>query len=310
MLGSLTKIRLRVSPFVCLLTNGRLFCPTAALSLDHWGSGGGFLCLPESTTSAQSTRGDVRLDTSKESSHVKDTLRNVAPHHLSDCGRAPPPPPSKTTSLETHTNTPSYVHKDRLRYARAQLPLRTHLLKSRTDPQRHSVRLCHSGRRPDEPAEPQLTHTDGEGRAAMVDVGGKAATRRQAVASATVLLGPAAFRLLRDNQLRKGDALAVAQLAGIMASKRTSGLIPLCHPLPLDHAAVALELQPQRSAVVVTATCSTTGSTGVEMEALTAASVAALTLYDMCKAVSHDILITDIKLLSKTGGKKDFHRPE
>lgn len=142
----------------------------------------------------------------------------------------------------------------------------------------------------------------------MVDVGGKVPTRRTASASATVVLGPAAFRLLRDNQLAKGDALTVAQLAGIMASKQTSALIPLCHPLPLDHASVTFHLHEQRHAVVVTATCRTTGRTGVEMEALTAASVAALTVYDMCKAVSHDIIITELKLVSKTGGKRDFHR--
>uniref|UniRef100_A0A672HS17 Molybdenum cofactor biosynthesis protein 1 n=1 Tax=Salarias fasciatus TaxID=181472 RepID=A0A672HS17_SALFA len=166
---------------------------------------------------------------------------------------------------------------------------------------------CQTGE-PAAAAAAQLTHTDAQGRAAMVDVGGKAATARTASACATVLLGPAAFRLLRENQLAKGDAMAVAQLAGIMASKQTAALIPLCHPLPLDHAAVALRLDEPRRAVVVTATCRTTGRTGVEMEALTAAAVAALTVYDMCKAVSHDIVITDVKLLSKTGGKRDFHR--
>ncbi|XP_030212974.1 molybdenum cofactor biosynthesis protein 1-like [Gadus morhua] len=128
---------------------------------------------------------------------------------------------------------------------------------------------------------------------------------RTASARATVLLGAAAFRLLRDNQLAKGDALAVAQLAGVMASKRTAELVPLCHPLPLDHAAVGLELDPARHAVLVTASCRTTGRTGVEMEALTAAAVAALTLYDMCKAVSHDIVIR-VQLVHKTGGKRDF----
>ncbi len=117
-----------------------------------------------------------------------------------------------------------------------------------------------------------------------------------------------AFRLLRDNQLTKGDALAVAQFAGIMASKQTSALIPLCHTLPLDHASVTFDLDELQNAALITATCCTTGKTGVEMEALTAVSVAALTIYDMCKAVSHDIIITDVKLLSKTGGKRDFHR--
>ncbi|CAK6962109.1 molybdenum cofactor biosynthesis protein 1 isoform X1 [Scomber scombrus] len=162
--------------------------------------------------------------------------------------------------------------------------------------------------RPDDTSEAQLTHTDAQGRATMVDVGGKLPTRRAAKARATVILGPTAFRLLRDNQLAKGDALAVAQLAGIMASKQTSALIPLCHPLPLDHSSITFDLDELQNAAVVTATCHTTGRTGVEMEALTAVSVAALTLYDMCKAVSHDIIITDIKLVSKTGGKKDFHR--
>ncbi|XP_053700461.1 molybdenum cofactor biosynthesis protein 1 isoform X2 [Synchiropus splendidus] len=152
----------------------------------------------------------------------------------------------------------------------------------------------------------ELTHTDAQGRAAMVDVGAKPPTRREATASATVALGPTAFQRLAANQLAKGDVLSVAQLAGIMASKQTAALIPLCHPLPLDHAAVSFQLQPQLHAVVVTATCRTTGPTGVEMEALTAASVAALTVYDMCKAVSHDITITDVRLLRKSGGKRDF----
>lgn len=155
--------------------------------------------------------------------------------------------------------------------------------------------------------EAQLTHTDVQGRATMVDVGEKVPTRRAATASGIVLLGPTAFRLLQDNQLAKGDALIVAQIAGITASKQTSALIPLCHPLPLDHTSVTFHLDELRSAVVITAACRTTGRTGVEMEALTAVSVAALTVYDMCKAVSHDIIITDIKLVSKTGGKRDYN---
>ncbi|XP_077395579.1 molybdenum cofactor biosynthesis protein 1 isoform X1 [Festucalex cinctus] len=162
---------------------------------------------------------------------------------------------------------------------------------------------------PDASPEPRLTHADGQGRASMVDVGRKAASRRAATARAVVLLGPVAFGLLRKNQLAKGDAVAVARLAGIMAAKQTSALIPLCHPLPLDHASVSLDLDERRDAVVVTATCRSAGATGVEMEALTAVSIAALTIYDMCKAVSHDITITDVQLLSKTGGKRDFRRP-
>lgn len=153
-----------------------------------------------------------------------------------------------------------------------------------------------------------LTHTDAQGRASMVDVSGKTPSCRTASAQATVLLGPTAFLLLRENQLVKGDALAVAQIAGILGSKQTSNLIPLCHPLPLDHVSVTFDLDEVEKAAIVTATCRTTGRTGVEMEALTAVSVAALTVYDMCKAVSQDIIITDIKLISKTGGKRDFNR--
>ncbi|XP_041711597.2 molybdenum cofactor biosynthesis protein 1 isoform X2 [Coregonus clupeaformis] len=162
--------------------------------------------------------------------------------------------------------------------------------------------------KPDNPTTAQLTHTDAQGRASMVDVGSKSPTRRSATAIATVHLGLTTFCLLRDNQLAKGDALAVAQLAGIMAAKQTSALIPLCHPLPLDHISVTFDLDASRLAAIVMATARTTGRTGVEMEALTAVTVAALTLYDMCKAVSHDITIKDVKLVSKTGGKRDFHR--
>lgn len=137
----------------------------------------------------------------------------------------------------------------------------------------------------------------------MVNVGSKAVTCRTATACGKVILGPKAFNLVRANQLAKGDALAVAQLAGIMGAKQTSSLIPLCHALPLDHTSVTIELLEKRHTAVVKATCQTTGRTGVEMEALTAVTVATLALYDMCKSVSRDIVITDIKLLSKTGGQ-------
>ncbi|TSM77410.1 Molybdenum cofactor biosynthesis protein 1 [Bagarius yarrelli] len=154
----------------------------------------------------------------------------------------------------------------------------------------------------------RLTHTDAHGKASMVNVGDKAVTRRTATASARVLLGPKAFSLVQANKIAKGDALAVAQLAGIMGSKQTSGLIPLCHPVSLDHTSITVELLEEEHAAVVLATCQATGRTGVEMEALTAASVAALALYDMCKAVSRDIVITDIRLLTKTGGQRgDYH---
>ncbi|XP_057555578.1 molybdenum cofactor biosynthesis protein 1 isoform X4 [Hippopotamus amphibius kiboko] len=159
------------------------------------------------------------------------------------------------------------------------------------------------------PTSDQLTHVDTEGRAAMVDVGRKPDTERVAVASAMVLLGPVAFKLVQENQLKKGDALVVAQLAGIQAAKVTSQLIPLCHHVSLSHVQVQLELDSTRHAVVIRASCRARGPTGVEMEALTSAAVAALALYDMCKAVSRDIVLSEIKLISKTGGQRgDFHR--
>lgn len=159
------------------------------------------------------------------------------------------------------------------------------------------------------PMSESLTHTDARGQASMVDVSEKTTTRRSATASASVLLGRRAFSLVRDNQLAKGDALSVARLAGIMAAKQTAALIPLCHPLPLDHVAVSVELQKDGETVIIKATCRTRGQTGVEMEALTAVTVAALALYDMCKAVSRDIIISDIKLLAKTGGQRgDYQR--
>lgn len=143
----------------------------------------------------------------------------------------------------------------------------------------------------------------------MVDVGRKPDTERVAVALAVVLLGPVAFKLIQENQLKKGDALAVAQLAGIQAAKLTSQLIPLCHHVALSHVQVQLELDRARHAAVIQASCRARGPTGVEMEALTSAAVAALALYDMCKAVTRDIVLAEIKLVSKTGGQRgDFHR--
>ncbi|KAM6968431.1 molybdenum cofactor biosynthesis protein 1 isoform 2-T2 [Tautogolabrus adspersus] len=255
---------------------------------------------------------------------------------------------SQTANSTSCTSIRRSINEDCLRYAEARSPnvLKRNLLRTLGTPvfctlmnakmnvKHYNVRLCHhkssskdlslklrrcvsdqsnsstnvSNTHQNETTEAQLTHTDAQGRASMVDVGGKNPTRRTATASATVILGPIAFQLLRDNQLAKGDALAVAQLSGIMASKQTSALIPLCHPLPLDHVSVTFHLDELQDAAVITATCRTTGRTGVEMEALTAVSVAALTVYDMCKAVSHDIVITDVQLVSKTGGKRDFHR--
>ncbi|KAF1407861.1 Molybdenum cofactor biosynthesis protein 1, partial [Spheniscus humboldti] len=158
-------------------------------------------------------------------------------------------------------------------------------------------------------ASDNLTHTDEEGRATMVDVGGKPDSRRSAVAGAVVHLGEKAFGMVKQNQVKKGDVLAVAQIAGIQGAKLTSQLIPLCHNIPLNHVEVSLSLDEARNAVVIRSSCESWGKTGVEMEALTAASLAALTVYDMCKAVTHDIVIEEVKLLSKTGGQRgDFSR--
>ncbi len=148
-----------------------------------------------------------------------------------------------------------------------------------------------------------LTHFDAAGNAVMVDVGAKAETERVAVARATVRMAPETLRLIRDKALKKGDVLAVAQLAGIMAAKRTPDLIPLCHPLALTSVQVTLVCNEATSSVEIEATCKLTGRTGVEMEALTAASVAGLTVYDMCKAIDRGMTISDIRLVLKTGGK-------
>ena len=152
-----------------------------------------------------------------------------------------------------------------------------------------------------------LTHIDERGRARMVDVGGKAETARRARAEALVRMAPETLALIEDEAVPKGDVIAAARLAGIMAAKRTHELIPLCHPLPLTGIDVSLAPDVKRSAIDITATVRTTAQTGVEMEALMAVSVAALTVYDMLKAVQRDIRIGDIRLLRKRGGKSgDF----
>jgi cyclic pyranopterin phosphate synthase len=137
----------------------------------------------------------------------------------------------------------------------------------------------------------------------MVDVSDKAETDRVAAAGARVVMRPETLERIRSGDVAKGDVLAVARLAGIMAAKRTAELIPLCHPLALTSVGVELACRPERSAVEITATCRLRGRTGVEMEALTAASVAALTVYDMCKAVDRGMVITDLRLLRKSGGR-------
>ena len=146
-----------------------------------------------------------------------------------------------------------------------------------------------------------LTHLDDAGAARMVDVGGKDDTDRRAVATGRIDMNAAAARAIADGTATKGDVLAAARIAGIMAAKRASELIPLCHPLPLAH--VSLVLAADDRGVTVTATCSTTGKTGVEMEALTAVSIALLTIYDMAKAVDKAMVMSGVRLLSKTGGK-------
>lgn len=156
--------------------------------------------------------------------------------------------------------------------------------------------------------EPRLTHLDATGAAHIVDIGDKAATRRRAVAQARLLGKAETLAAILGGDLKKGDALAVARVAGIMAAKKTADLIPLCHPIALTKVSVAIEADGE-AALLVRATAETTGQTGVEMEALVAASTAALTLYDMAKALDRGMVVTDICVLEKSGGKSgDFRR--
>ncbi len=150
-------------------------------------------------------------------------------------------------------------------------------------------------------SEKRLSHVDEHGAARMVDVGGKAVTHRRAVAGAVIHMRPETLAMIYEGRAPKGDVLAVARVAGIMAAKKTSDLIPLCHPLAIAHATV--DFEPLGEGVRVRATVETDGPTGVEMEALTAASVAALTLYDMCKAVDRGMTVDGLGLLLKEGGK-------
>ena len=163
----------------------------------------------------------------------------------------------------------------------------------------------------------KLSHTDAQGRARMVDVGVKSATEREAVATGTVQMRPETLRLITTGQIPKGDTLAVARVAGIMAAKKTPELIPLCHPLLIS--SVRVECTPDEASgrIDIEARVKVNGQTGVEMEALTAVSVTALTIYDMCKAVEKDMVISDISLKHKSGGKSGTyvrasppHRPE
>ena len=153
------------------------------------------------------------------------------------------------------------------------------------------------------PMASNLSHIDESGRARMVDVSAKPDSERMAVARGEVLMRPETLNLIQSGVLKKGDVLTVAQLAGVMAAKRTAELIPLCHPLPLSHISVELELDPALPGVQITATTRSTAKTGVEMEALTAVSVAALTVYDMAKAAEKTMRIQNIRLVEKHGGQ-------
>ena len=154
----------------------------------------------------------------------------------------------------------------------------------------------------------ELTHFDERGNAAMVDVGDKDITERTATAAGTVTMASETMKLIVDGGVKKGDVLSVARLAGIMGAKKTPDLIPLCHPLALTSVKVELTCDTERNAVDISATCKLKGRTGVEMEALTAVSVAALTVYDMCKAVDRGMKLENIRLLHKAGGKSgDWH---
>ena len=149
----------------------------------------------------------------------------------------------------------------------------------------------------------KLTHFDKNGKAIMVDVGDKPTTRREAMAAGEVRMKPETLQQILDCQVEKGDVLAVARLAGIMGAKQTSSLIPLCHPLPITSVEVDFDTDPEKGIVRIGALAKVTGQTGIEMEALTAVSIAALTIYDMCKAVDKEMEIGQIKLLKKSGGR-------
>ena len=157
-------------------------------------------------------------------------------------------------------------------------------------------------------SESTLTHVNPQGGVQMVDVSDKSASVRTALATGRVLLGPEAFRLVQENKVRKGDVLTTAQVAGILGAKQTSKLIPLCHDVPVKGVDVELSLNEEDSSVEIRAYAKSIGTTGVEMEALTAVSITALTVYDMCKSVSKEIIISDIQLLAKTGGASGDYR--
>lgn len=155
----------------------------------------------------------------------------------------------------------------------------------------------------------KLSHTDKNGKATMIDISGKKSSDRKATVSVEVILNEKTFELIRSNQLSKGDVLTVAKLAGIQAAKKTSELIPLCHQIPLDHIDITFEQDDLNKKIIIKATARTSSATGVEMEAFCAAAIAAVTIYDMVKAVQKDVVISEMKLLHKQGGKSgEFKR--
>lgn len=153
----------------------------------------------------------------------------------------------------------------------------------------------------------ELTHVDTDGAVNMVNIGNKIDSHRYASAECFVILSPSTFKLVKENKMKKGDVLTVAQIAGLLAAKRTSSLIPLCHNINLNKIDVELSLDELNNRVVISSKVECFGKTGVEMESLVCVSVAALTVYDMCKSAGHDITITEIKLIKKIGGKSDYH---
>lgn len=154
----------------------------------------------------------------------------------------------------------------------------------------------------------ELSHLNGEGRAKMVDVSEKEDTSRKALATATVHMAKETILRIKEGNVSKGDVLAVAQVAGIMAAKNTSSIIPMCHLIMISACDISFNIDDKNNKVVINATTKTVGKTGIEMEALTAVSVAALTIYDMCKGIDREIIINDIKLLEKTGGKSGIYQ--
>jgi len=169
--------------------------------------------------------------------------------------------------------------------------------------------MTHASSTPQLSRMPSFTHLDASGNPSMVDVGEKAATKRLARARAIMVLGEEIMDRLEKEEIhtKKGPVFQTAIIAGVMAAKKTGELIPLCHPVGMENCQIHIQVNEQRE-VIIDCTASVTAKTGIEMEALTGASIAALTVYDMCKAFSHDILIKEIKLMEKTGGKKDFKR--